>query len=708
MSSPRKSSRLTPSLESSRNPVMRPSLVRTQVPTSSPRVKRNLSKPFVDPLTVDDETTKIEVVTPVKNPSFSRVRGKSLIPNPERSSLVFDDFLSEEKKDVKKSFDLEDDLTEFAAEELETEASFSQDEQPTPVSKLPRSKSSPFTAVNFFQSSSPRTPKSERKRVHEDETQASRKKRETIVKEEVPQTPNDSMEFETPDQSYVATPFQRYVEPVAPYTAPARNLHSSFVDGTFASYSAGKPSRSSLRDPGAGRRISFMPKVEQLQVSQEFSRQLGSPTVKSEKKEPVEVESSEVSVIDVESSSEEEEDEEEERLEEEIQELQEEIKELAATVIPTQPWVPFFQALGLSMLFIFICAFARWYVIEKYTAGYCEAGFIHWKPYYSHVTPTIFAEYFDKEYVLDRVNQGLDYVRPECQPCPPHAVCHRGFKAECEPGFVKEVSVLAKYLPIAPVCKPDTQKQKRVSMLTQKALAILRDRNAQAECGSDINAAIEESELRDLLYGLKAASLSDGEFSDLWSQAIGDIENEEEVIVQQVRHVDEHSPEVEYAITRSDGTPIKRTVTTTTCLRSTSLASIPLTCAIRRSVLSRLTQHRFEIGILISTILGYLFIKQSVKTRAQRQARSKQLAGLAITRLKTQRTLALEDPKGRTLRCVPVPQLRDEIQAEVASLDTRKRVWGDVERLVETNSNVRARQTDIEGEIMRVWEWVGV
>lgn len=753
-------------MESSKIPITvnRSSVLSAQVATSSPRPRaRNLSKPFVDPLTVDDEVkspSKSEAVTPVKNPSISRLRGKSHNSqlNPERkSNFAFSDFLNEEIK-----ADLEDQKKEIIlspddfVEDLIDGVTFSDDSYnaelsstkvsgtpSAPTPKTPQSQNRTFSSVNFFQSASPgaRTPKSELKRPHEDDKVASRKKRETndlsstsqapavsTPMEHVPQTPADQSfdsfsQFETPDQGAA--------EPIAPYTAPtARSSHStrtSFVDGTFSSYSTGKPFRASLRDSGAARRISFMPPVEHLQVSKEFSRQLGTPVIKFEKntssskqelndasdnpveKSAEEADDSEESEISVDES------EDEKVMKEEIKEIEKEIEGYAATVLGTNksPWTRFFKALGLSLLVILISSFTRWWIVEKFEAGYCEAGFVRWKPYYAHITPVKFEEYFDKEYILDQANQLLDYVRPECQPCPTHAVCYSGFKAECEPGFVQETSLLAKYLPIAPTCKPDTQKQKRVAMLTQKALAILRDRNVQVECGSELtNAAIEQNDLRDILYDMKAESLSDIEFSDLWSQAIGDIENEEEVIVQQIRHVDEHSEEISNAITTTDSSgnsvPVKREVTTRTFLRSTSLANIPLGCAIRRSILARLNAHRVDIALLVSTIVGYFITRHWVMVRKQRKARSERLAAMAIARLKAQRTAANEDTRGLTMRCVPVPQLRDEIQPEVASLDTRKRVWADVERLVETNSNVRARQTDIEGEIMRVWEWVGV
>lgn len=99
--------------------------------------------------------------------------------------------------------------------------------------------------------------------------------------------------------------------------------------------------------------------------------------------------------------------------------------------------------------------------------------------------------------------------------------------------------------------------------------------------------------------------------------------------------------------------------------------------------------------------------KEWRRIRDERLRHAEELATTAIDRLKQQLVAYREDERGRTLPCVAVGHLRDELQPNVKDLKARKRVWADVEKIVENNSNVRSKQTDIRGEIMRVWEWVG-
>jgi hypothetical protein len=58
---------------------------------------------------------------------------------------------------------------------------------------------------------------------------------------------------------------------------------------------------------------------------------------------------------------------------------------------------------------------------------------------------------------------------------------------------------------------------------------------------------------------------------------------------------------------------------------------------------------------------------------------------------------------------ISVGQLRDDVLRNVFSASERERVWQNVRKIVEGNSNVRAatREGGKTGEWSRVWEWIG-
>lgn len=56
---------------------------------------------------------------------------------------------------------------------------------------------------------------------------------------------------------------------------------------------------------------------------------------------------------------------------------------------------------------------------------------------------------------------------------------------------------------------------------------------------------------------------------------------------------------------------------------------------------------------------------------------------------------------------VAASHLRDLVLQNEHSLPKRKYLWNQVERVVEGNSNVRAKQVELNGEEVRAWEWTG-
>lgn len=53
-------------------------------------------------------------------------------------------------------------------------------------------------------------------------------------------------------------------------------------------------------------------------------------------------------------------------------------------------------------------------------------------------------------------------------------------------------------------------------------------------------------------------------------------------------------------------------------------------------------------------------------------------------------------------------QLRDEVMADEHSIATRQRLWQQVEKIVEENSNIRSNMEVMPtGDEGRVWTWIG-
>lgn len=509
----------------------------------SPRKKsgrKTLSKPFVEPT---EDTTKEEVKKPVDTPSVYKVGGKNTrkkaeeeTPKPKKAILKSD---SEDKMEIDKKEDEE---------------------------------GSPFSDKNIFQSGTP--PKSkksvEKKRsfpfdVKDEDTK--HKRRSKQLSNESPsqskvtpqKTVDTSSRKSTPGtalrhfSSFPSTPDDDAGNTTADFITPEQQLQQSRLRASFPQSVQPAPS-SSFKDhtyrpatENVNKRLSFMPDISDLKMSNQFSQQLKEDRRKSSPIHFSKTDRDQPETVLVETGQanpkspppeHEDSDAEVKMLEEEIKQEQageEEAKEKpgkkkkktvkSAGRSSSKPLSFYLERIFGLFVISTICGYIYWWCQERVNVGYCDVGFIS-----DDADENIYEQ--DKS-PLELV---VEYLRPECVPCPSHATCYPHFKAICDEDFKYRENLFSfgGLLPIPPTCLPDTEKQHRIMALSSRAKQILRERNADVECGyiDASTAAIEEDDLRDLLYKDKKAEISDDEWNDLWRQAVKDLDNEEDIIVR--------------------------------------------------------------------------------------------------------------------------------------------------------------------------------
>lgn len=99
------------------------------------------------------------------------------------------------------------------------------------------------------------------------------------------------------------------------------------------------------------------------------------------------------------------------------------------------------------------------------------------------------------------------------------------------------------------------------------------------------------------------------------------------------------------------------------------------------------------------------------RTRAQRQIENKrvvEIVQIALDTLRNQELAHHTDPVTAPQPYLSSLQLRDLILQEQHSISARKRLWDQVERVVEGNANIRVNLEEVQGgDEHRVWRWVG-
>ncbi|KAK4168720.1 Man1-Src1p-C-terminal domain-containing protein [Cladorrhinum sp. PSN259] len=348
-------------------------------------------------------------------------------------------------------------------------------------------------------------------------------------------------------------------------------------------------------------------------------------------------------------------------------------------------------------------AWAAWYRQEKIAVGYCGLG----REPTQLIPSTIpipewaneLASRFDIHIPNIQVPQEVySYLEPECEPCPSHAYCYEDFTVRCEPDFLLKPHPLAlgSLVPLPPTCEPDGEKVRRVQAVADKAVGELRDRRAKYECGQPLepegepieSPEIDEQELKEILSEKRSKRMTQEEFDELWTAALGEVKARDEV---------------------ETGCRTHRTGSAghlpTTKLSSSSLARLPITCALQRSVRHGVARNRIPIAGVIMAILSLFYGRRRYRVNRALAAQVPALVDEVLNRLANQKELAFEEGDDAFLF---LPNLRDDLLRSMHNLADRERLWQRVRALVEQNANVRTGERESHnGEMGRAWEWIG-
>lgn len=210
-------------------------------------------------------------------------------------------------------------------------------------------------------------------------------------------------------------------------------------------------------------------------------------------------------------------------------------KHAPSTVAKTAPW---------AVITTVVAALGAWYRQEKISVGYCGVGEPNWS-----LAPN--------SHIPVWVHESL---QPACEPCPQHAICYPNMEVQCETDFVLKPHPLSLngLIPLPPTCEPDSEKERRIKAVADRAVEELRERRAAYECGDKVTSSkspvsssagrshavtksrtskleIDEEDLKKTVSSARRKGMSPDEFEDLWRGALGDIMGRDEVTVTRAR-----------------------------------------------------------------------------------------------------------------------------------------------------------------------------
>ncbi|KAF2420981.1 hypothetical protein EJ08DRAFT_738467 [Tothia fuscella] len=342
------------------------------------------------------------------------------------------------------------------------------------------------------------------------------------------------------------------------------------------------------------------------------------------------------------------------------------------------PISPLIKIAPLSMIGVMLAGCSYLWRQEKLDVGFCGIG----KAASGELGGVVIPDW-------------AEVVRPQCEPCPPHAYCHQNLGASCDTDFILKPHPLSLggLVPLPPTCEPDSEKAQRVVAVANRAIDELRDRNAKFECSEPLeedgkppaSPAIPEEELKETMSAMRRKKMSQEAFDQLWEGAIGEILQREEIE------------------SNIDGANSHRRT-----LRSTSLAKTSLTCAIRQSIRHALVRYIWPIITLLLLTLTGIYTRYTITYNRITEEKAKKLASFALDRLHTQAALHAADSGAYPEGFLSMGHLRDDVLRDEFSAKRRNKIWERVKGKVEGNMNVRpAVREGRFGDVSRVWEWTG-
>ena len=179
------------------------------------------------------------------------------------------------------------------------------------------------------------------------------------------------------------------------------------------------------------------------------------------------------------------------------------------------------QSAPWLVLALLLTGYAIWWRQQKVAVGYCGIGRA------PHAISNV------------QLPEWASALQPTCETCPQHAICYQNMETKCEPDFILQQHPLSLggVIPLPPTCEPDGEKVRRVKAVADRAVKELRERKAQAECGTlrdeygrDAPAEIDEQDLKKEVGTKRRKGMDAAEFEELWRAAIGEIMGREEVI----------------------------------------------------------------------------------------------------------------------------------------------------------------------------------
>ncbi|KTB24331.1 Inner nuclear membrane protein SRC1 [Nakaseomyces glabratus] len=300
------------------------------------------------------------------------------------------------------------------------------------------------------------------------------------------------------------------------------------------------------------------------------------------------------------------------------------------------------------------------------------------------------SEYFEKLNLpyRDEVESFLEPYKPECQECPEHGLCYPNLELRCKPGYRLQNSLysLNGLIPIGASCEKDDERERMISEIVAKALELLRIKNAQVACGDssdDIESGITEEIVYQIFEESKKDWISEEQFNELWSSIKPRYKSKTNDNQRQKESIPERRERENFI------------------LRSSSKKYISLGCHFENELHQTIMKYRKIISIVLGFIISIAVIRYRIKTFFEQKKKIANYTNEVIELLKDKKAT----DKGDAF--ISSVHLRDYILDGKGSTKTKNKLWEEILKKLNQNTNIKSSLMEVHGDMMKCLEWVG-
>ena len=338
---------------------------------------------------------------------------------------------------------------------------------------------------------------------------------------------------------------------------------------------------------------------------------------------------------------------------------------------------PFISRLAIfRFFFIWLTVLGSFFFFSIYRQQRIKTGFCGYEVY----TPLLTVDKLKHPLLAEYTDALNEAFRVNCIPCPAHAVCDKYSHLECKQDYTIYKPWYSGFglIPTLNKCVLDSEKVAKINKIVKTSCDVLAKRNADFNCGTgdDKQVGLDFSSLQDYIIERldMERALDDGEFNYLWDKSLTLMKDKQELVFHDA------------------------------FVRSYSHSKFSIKCKLKHFFLDMLIRLKYWILALSAVIIvvGATYIKLETYLAEKRMV--KELTGKVIEKLQQQSTLFRHHEVEH--RYIGKIQLRDYYLTD-PSIKQKKctEIWERVAKVIERNSNISAYQLEVNGEIMRVWEW---